>query len=139
MTKPGQAHDAILRGGMVVDGSGAAAYRADVAVAGDRIAALGDLRGATAELDIDAAGKIVAPGFVDAHTHDDFALIDQPDMAMKVSQGVTTVVVGNCGFSAMPLPADGELPSSYLSAARGIFGSQALRPISNSCRGTRQR
>ncbi len=122
MTKPGQAHDAILRGGMVVDGSGAAAYRADVAVAGDRIAALGDLRGATAELDIDAAGKIVAPGFVDAHTHDDFALIDQPDMAMKVSQGVTTVVVGNCGFSAMPLPADGELPSSYL-----VRGARDLR------------
>jgi N-acyl-D-amino-acid deacylase len=122
MTKAGQTYDVILRGGMVVDGSGAAAFRGDVAVAGDRITTLGDLRGATANLDIDAVGKIVAPGFVDAHTHDDYALIDQPDMAMKVSQGVTTVVVGNCGFSAMPLPAIGELPTSYL-----VRGAQDLR------------
>jgi N-acyl-D-amino-acid deacylase len=122
MTKAAQTYDVILRRGTVVDGSGAGAYRADVAVAGDRIAALGDLSQSAAELDIDAAGKIVAPGFVDAHAHDDYALIDQPDMAMKVSQGVTTVVVGNCGFSAMPLPAEGELPASYL-----VRGSRDLR------------
>ncbi|HXQ42929.1 MAG TPA: D-aminoacylase [Candidatus Udaeobacter sp.] len=122
MTRASRSYDAILRGGLVVDGSGARAYRADVGLTGDRIASLADLSQATADLDIDATGKVVAPGFVDAHTHDDYALIDQPDMAMKVSQGVTTVVVGNCGFSAMPLPADGELPPSYL-----VRGARDLR------------
>jgi len=122
VTEVSHSYDVILRGGTVVDGSGDSAYLADVGLAGDRIAAIGDLRQATTELDIDATGKIVAPGFVDAHTHDDYALIDQPDMTMKVSQGVTTVVVGNCGFSAMPLPAAGELPASYL-----VRGAQDLR------------
>src|SRR5205814_8450823 len=68
----------------------------------DRMAAVeppGTLRG---DNEIDAAGKVVAPGFIDVHTHDDTALIDNPTMAMKASQGVTTVVCGNCGVSAAP-------------------------------------
>ena len=128
MTKALRSYDVILRGGMVVDGSGGKGFRGDVGLTGDRIATLGDLSQATADLDIDTTGKIVAPGFVDAHTHDDYALIDQPDMAMKVSQGVTTVVVGNCGFSAMPLPADGELPPSYLVRGVGDLRFAGLAP-----------
>jgi N-acyl-D-amino-acid deacylase len=77
-------------------------FAADVALKGDRIAAVeapGTLKG---DNEIDAKGKVVAPGFIDVHTHDDTALIDNPTMAMKVSQGVTTVVCGNCGVSAAP-------------------------------------
>jgi N-acyl-D-amino-acid deacylase len=113
------AYDVILRGGTVVDGSGAKGRPADVGLVGDRIAAVAALTDAAAGLNIDATEKIVAPGFIDAHTHDDFAAIDQPDMTMKVSQGVTTVVVGNCGFSAMPLPDGVNLPASFLIRGEG--------------------
>ncbi|MFQ5985087.1 MAG: amidohydrolase family protein, partial [Alphaproteobacteria bacterium] len=102
--------DVLIRGGTVIDGTGARAFRADVAVAGDRVIAVGELSAVTAELAIDAAGKAVAPGFIDAHTHDDRALISGPDMAPKVTQGVTTVIAGNCGISLAPLVADRRPP-----------------------------
>lgn len=102
--------DVLIRGGAVIDGTGAGAFRADVAVTGDRVVAVGDLSAARAELMIDAAGKTVAPGFIDAHTHDDRALISAPEMAPKVSQGVTTVIAGNCGISLAPLVADRRPP-----------------------------
>src|ERR1700716_4270162 len=95
-------YDSVIRNGQVVDGTGKDKFSADVAIKGDRIAAVsapGSLKG---DNEIDAAGKVVAPGFIDVHTHDDTALIDNPTMAMKVSQGVTTVVCGNCGVSAAP-------------------------------------
>lgn len=94
----------LIRGGTVIDGTRAPRYAADVAVADGRIAALGDLRSARADAEIDAGGKIVAPGFIDAHTHDDRLLLSSPDMAPKASQGVTTVVAGNCGISLAPAP-----------------------------------
>lgn len=103
-------YDLILRGGTVIDGTRKPRFEADVAVSGGRIAAVGDLQGATAAREIDARGLIVAPGFIDAHTHDDQAVFSQPDMSFKVSQGVTTVVTGNCGISAAPLRADMDLP-----------------------------
>ncbi|MGV3494392.1 MAG: N-acyl-D-amino-acid deacylase family protein, partial [Ramlibacter sp.] len=103
-------YDLILRGGTVIDGTRKPRFEADVAVSGGRIAAVGDLQGATAAREIDAGGLIVAPGFIDAHTHDDQAVFSQPDMSFKVSQGVTTVVTGNCGISAAPLRADMDLP-----------------------------
>ncbi len=103
-------YDLILRGGTVIDGTGKPRFEADVAVSGGRIAAVGDLQGATAAREIDAGGLIVAPGFIGAHTHDDQAVFSQPDMSFKVSQGVTTVVTGNCGISAAPLRADMDLP-----------------------------
>jgi N-acyl-D-amino-acid deacylase len=97
-------YDLILRNGTVVDGTRAPRYAADIAVAGDRIAAIGTLEGARADVELDVSGKIAAPGFIDAHTHDDRLMLSGPDMAPKVSQGVTTVVAGNCGVSLAPAP-----------------------------------
>jgi N-acyl-D-amino-acid deacylase len=96
-------YDLVLRGGRVIDGSGAPAVTTDLAVAGDRIAAVGRLPAASGAEEIDVDGLAVAPGFIDVHTHDDRALLSKPDMAPKVSQGVTTVVTGNCGASIAPV------------------------------------
>ncbi len=79
-------------------------------MSGGRIAAIGDLAGHTAERTLDATDRIVAPGFIDAHTHDDQAVLSQATMPFKISQGVTTVIAGNCGISAAPLRADMDLP-----------------------------
>jgi N-acyl-D-amino-acid deacylase len=93
----------ILRGGEVIDGTAAPRFRADVTISGDRIAAVGKSEPAAGMREIECSGKIVAPGFIDVHTHDDRALLATPQMAMKASQGVTTVVTGNCGISLAPL------------------------------------
>jgi N-acyl-D-amino-acid deacylase len=93
----------LLQGGHVIDGNGTSRFRADVRVENGRISEIGadlEVRGATS---IDAAGRIVAPGFIDVHTHDDQSVLSSPAMLPKVSQGVTTVVVGNCGISLAPL------------------------------------
>ncbi len=96
--------DLLIEGGWVVDGTGAARQRADVGIQADRIAAIGDLRGQPAHTHLDARGRIVAPGFIDVHTHDDRLLLDAPTGPHpKLSQGVTTVVTGNCGVSLAPL------------------------------------
>jgi N-acyl-D-amino-acid deacylase len=95
-------YDIVIRNGQVVDGTGKDKFSADVAIKGDRIAAVGAPGSFKGASEIDAAGKVVAPGFIDVHTHDDTALIDNPTMAMKASQGVTTVICGNCGVSASP-------------------------------------
>jgi N-acyl-D-aspartate/D-glutamate deacylase len=81
-----------------------------VGVRGDRIAAVGDLGGARAEVVHDLAGRALAPGFIDVHTHDDNAVLRAPDCLAKISQGVTTVVVGNCGISAAPVRLRGRPP-----------------------------
>ncbi|MGE0255656.1 MAG: amidohydrolase family protein [Alphaproteobacteria bacterium] len=99
---PGSA-DLVVRNAAVLDGTGAPAFVADVAVSGGRIAAIGDLGRTVAVEDIDAAGLTLAPGFIDVHTHDDRYLIDDPGVPAKASQGVTTVVTGNCGISVAPL------------------------------------
>lgn len=103
-------YDLVLRGGRVLDGTGAPAISADVAINGDRIVAIGPLPPGSAAQDVDVAGLVVAPGFIDVHTHDDRALFATPTMTAKVSQGVTTVIVGNCGISLAPLVADRRLP-----------------------------
>lgn len=93
----------IIGGGDVIDGTGVPRYRADVGVRGDRVSAIGELPASKAIHRFDARGKAITPGFIDAHTHDDRALLSQPDMAPKVSQGVTTVITGYCGISLAPL------------------------------------
>jgi N-acyl-D-amino-acid deacylase len=103
--------DTLIYGGTVIDGTNSARYRADIGIVGDRIVAIGDLSGVAAKTRIDASGKIVAPGFIDSHTHDDQALLSKPDMIYKISQGVTTVVTGNCGISIAPLKTQGALPA----------------------------
>ena len=94
----------ILAGGLLVDGSGAAPVRADLMIDGNRIAAIGNRHEMPADVPVhDVTGCIVAPGFIDSHTHDDGYLLVHPDMTPKVSQGITTVVTGNCGISLAPL------------------------------------
>ena len=97
-------YDLLIRNATVVDGTRAPRYGADIAIAGGRIAAIGRLDAAQAPLELDASGKVAAPGFIDAHTHDDRLMLSAPDMAPKVSQGVTTVIAGNCGCSLAPAP-----------------------------------
>jgi N-acyl-D-amino-acid deacylase len=102
--------DLVLAGGRVADGSGAPAFAADIAVTGDRIAAIAEPGTLAGGVRIDCTDRLVAPGFVDAHTHDDAILLDLPDMPMKTSQGVTSVVTGNCGVSVAPVDLPGDPP-----------------------------
>lgn len=92
-------YDTIIRNGRIVDGTGNAWYYGNVAIEGDRIAAIGDLYGAAASVTIDAEGRVVAPGFIDVHTHADEAVLSQPTADNFVRDGVTTIVSGNCGGS----------------------------------------
>lgn len=103
--------DLIIRNGTVIDGTRRPRFDADVGILDGRIAGVGDLSAAKASDVLDAAGRIVAPGFIDSHTHDDHALLAQPDMTFKISQGVTTVVTGNCGISLAPLREDIPIPA----------------------------
>jgi N-acyl-D-amino-acid deacylase len=96
------AYDLLITGGTIVDGSGLPGYRADLAITGDRIAAIGDLKGQSAKQTIDADGKIVAPGFIDGHTHMDAQIFWDPLGTNSCWHGVTSVVMGNCGFSLAP-------------------------------------
>ncbi len=102
--------DWVLRNASVIDGTGAPARTADIAIAGDRIAAVGALTDVTGASEVDVAGRVAAPGFIDVHTHDDRAVLSDPNMACKVSQGVTTVITGNCGISLAPLETDTAPP-----------------------------
>lgn len=111
--------DTILRGAMIADGSGSPARRGDVALRGDRIAAVGDCAGWSARHEVPAEGLWAAPGFIDVHTHDDRLLTDCPTMDPKTSQGVTTVITGNCGVSVAPLR-EGDLPEPILDLARNF-------------------
>src|SRR6516165_10472002 len=102
--------DTLIRNAAIMDGSGDEPYDADVAITGDRISAVGKLDAYLAQHVLDASGSILAPGFIDVHTHDDTSVIHAPEMRAKLSQGVTTVIIGNCGISAAPVHLNGELP-----------------------------
>src|SRR5271154_4875144 len=96
--------DTIVRDATIFNGTGAPRRRGDVAIKGDRIAGVGELGAWSADREIVATGRAIAPGFIDAHTHDDRAVLCGPAcMLCKMSQGVTTVVVGNCGISLSPV------------------------------------
>src|SRR5437868_4995257 len=98
--------DLLIRNGRVVDGSGLPWFRGDVGVTGDRITAVGRLGTTHAKRVIDAAGKVVCPGFVDAHVHGDLALLVDPYHEPAVRQGVTTYVLGQDGVAFAPGSAD---------------------------------
>jgi len=95
--------DLVIRNGCIVDGSGRSGYRADVGIAGDQIRSIAPrIEPDFARQTIDAENRVVSPGFIDTHTHDDLYLLGCPTCDDKVRQGVTTVVIGNCGQSAVP-------------------------------------
>lgn len=99
-------YDIVVRNGHVVDGTGSAGHKADIAIAGDIIAAIGEVPANAAEFEIDADGKIVCPGFIDIHTHTDTSLLVNPRAESKIHQGVTTEIGGNCGGSVAPIGGD---------------------------------
>ena len=103
-------YDLVIRNATIIDGTRRPRFAGDIGVRDGRIADLGQLRSVNAEREIDARGKIAAPGFIDAHTHDDRLLSSDPAMTPKVSQGVTSVIVGNCGISLAPLVAASPPP-----------------------------
>ncbi len=127
--------DLLITGGDVLDGTGAPSRFSDVAIVGDRIAAVGDLAGAEArqvlslrpppeersgtppQVGARAETPLVCPGFIDAHTHSDAYLLIEPSAASKIWQGVTTEVVGNCGASCAPLAGDYRMPSDWAAHA----------------------
>jgi amidohydrolase/N-acyl-D-amino-acid deacylase len=138
-------YDLLVRGALLVDGSGGRPATGDLAVSGARIAtitAAGSLDPEDATQVVEAAGLALAPGFIDVHTHDDTVVVRAPDMAPKISQGVTTVVVGNCGISAAPVVLRGDPPDPmnllgradafrYPSFAAYVDAVDAARPTVN--------
>src|SRR5690606_18209054 len=113
-------YDLIIRGGSIVDGTGAPARRGDVAVRDGRLAALGAVRGSAART-LDAEGAIVAPGFVDIHTHYDAQIFWDRLLSISPWHGVTTVVMGNCGFALAPTrPAHRDLILRTLENVEGM-------------------
>jgi N-acyl-D-aspartate/D-glutamate deacylase len=115
--------DLVLRGGTVIDGTGAPGVRADVAIERDRIAAIGT--GLSGARTLDASGCVVAPGFVDIHTHYDAQVFWDPALTPSCFHGVTTVVAGNCGFSTAPTrPAHREV------IARTLENVEDMNPAS---------
>lgn len=123
-----QSADTLILQAMVFDGSGNEPAHMDVAIQGERIVAMGTLAHWQATETIAAKGLCLAPGFIDVHTHDDLELLRNPNMAAKISQGVTTVITGNCGISAAPatLKADAPDPMNLL-GAQGEFTFTQMR------------
>jgi amidohydrolase/N-acyl-D-amino-acid deacylase len=107
-----QQFDLLIRNALILDGSGRPGRLADLAVVAGKIAAIADLSSALSRANtvVDATGLVLAPGFIDVHTHDDLEVLRNPQMLAKLSQGVTTVITGNCGISAAPVLLPGEVP-----------------------------
>ena len=118
----------MVTGGLVIDGSGGPPHRADVGLRAGRIAVVGDV-GEVASVDpgrrIDAVGRVVAPGFVDIHSHSDFTLLVDPTADSALAQGVTTEIVGNCGHGCAPIG-----PNEDPRFTSNIYGwGPGVRPI----------
>ncbi len=108
-----RSYDHVFRNALLFDGSGAPPVGGELAVSGERIAAIGPagtIPPGAGQAEHDLRGKALSPGFIDAHTHDDRIVLDAPDMLPKISQGVTTVVTGNCGISLAPVTFSGDPP-----------------------------
>src|SRR4051812_34241431 len=109
-------YDILIRGGTLFDGGGSPGVPGDIFIADGRIAAIGPNLTASARKTIDAVSLVVAPGFIDIKTHSDFTLPINPKAESKVRQGVTTEIIGHCGFSVAPvLPGKAQLLADYLS------------------------
>ncbi|MDE0737550.1 MAG: amidohydrolase family protein, partial [Pirellulaceae bacterium] len=128
--------DLILQGGTIIDGSGQPRRRADVAIKGARIVALGDLGNTRAKRIIDASGKIICPGFIDRHSHADRGILSYRDAENYIRQGVTTLVCGNCGSSPTDVAAffkdlrrDGIGPNLALLIGHGSIRQQVMGRI----------
>src|SRR5262249_35989309 len=122
-------YDLVIRNGTVVDGSGLARYRADVGVDGDTIVAIGRIR-ERGRAEVDADGHVVTPGFVDGHTHMDAQVFWDPLGSCSSYHGVTSVVMGNCGFSLAPAPeAQRGLVVRNLERAEDISGTAMAEGI----------
>jgi N-acyl-D-amino-acid deacylase len=102
------AFDTLIRNGTVIDGTGRLRYVADVGISRGKIEAIGRLENAEAVRTVDATGLVVAPGFIDMHSHSDVSLLDDPGGESKAHQGVTTEVMGNCGYSPFPVGPRGD-------------------------------
>ena len=113
-------YDLLIQGGTVIDGTGAPSFRADLAIADGRIVAVGNLDDATAADVLDITALAVCPGFIDMHSHSDTTLLVDGRGLSKVHQGVTTEVVGNCGFSPAPIADDSV---EEVAGLHGSFGS----------------
>lgn len=125
-----QHFDLIIRNATIIDGTRAPRYSGDIGVRGDAIAAVGDIGNARADTEVDASGLVAAPGFIDAHTHDDRLLLSDRDVLPKLSQGVTTVVTGNCGISLAHAPVPHGAPTpplDLLDSEGGWFRFQSFR------------
>jgi N-acyl-D-amino-acid deacylase len=123
----------LVRGASVVDGSGAPARAADVALEGERIAAVAPRLDGEAARVIDAGGHVVAPGFIDMHSHSDLFYFGCPSAESKVRQGVTTEVVGMCSFSQAPLRTTSCAAGQVASAPASTFAGGPSRSISTRC------
>ena len=122
--------DIIIRNGTIVDGTGKLPYYADIAIIGDRIDYIGNLKGVSAPLEIDASHKYVTPGFIDSHTHSDRSILAHPQCLNALYQGITTQVVGNCGNSLFPEKAeDGTYHDGCI--AQLLDTVQAAQPAMN--------
>lgn len=102
--------DWLFRNVTVIDGSGGVQYSGDVAISGDRIVDIGPGLTVDAAQVVEGKGRVLAPGFIDVHTHDDINIIRMPEYLPKISQGITTVIVGNCGISAAVAVMKGDVP-----------------------------
>ena len=117
--------DVLIRGGTIVDGTNRKRYVGDIGIVADRIEAIGTDIDQRAKQTIDASGLIVCPGFIDVHSHDDLAILHQPELPFKLLQGVTTTIVGNCGHSVAPMPQDSSVRAGLRQYMEPVLGHWA--------------
>jgi N-acyl-D-aspartate/D-glutamate deacylase len=124
------AHDLVIRNGLVVDGTGKPGFEADVAIDGEKISTIGK-NGGAGKKEIDARGMVVAPGFIDSHTHMDAFVVQYPHGNPVVNYGVTTIIIGDCGASCAPVPPKPEPRQVSFSISAAFSTSMSTTKIGN--------